>query len=1106
MKKLFLILSLFFSSLITFATHTKGGWIYYEYLGPGTSDPSKIKYKIVLKIYMICNATYPGQLDDQVNFTYFDGGNYSFIENRIVQLKEAPNVSNCTLQQCNPCVLNIPSICYKIATYEDVVELSPTATGYTIAYQRCCRISGIVNIANSNSLGDTWTVSIPGNATLASAPYNSSPQFDANDTAIVCADNAFTFNFSATDKEKDSLVYSFAPAFSGGTSGNPSPGTAIYPFNNVPYSFPFSATQPLGPLVSIDPVTGIVSGTAPTSGVYVLTAIAKEYRNGVYVGEGRKSLHIQVADCFPIKATLNPQYITCDGFSLAFNNNTPNSNIQNYYWEFDDPSSGINNSSTSSTPLHVFSDTGVYKIKMVVNRGLPCSDSTVSVVKVYPGFSPGFIFSGQCINVPIKFNDTSRTIYGNVDKWFWNFGDGTTLADTTHLQNPSYAFATPGTYTVNLTVSNSKGCTKTVSSPVTIIANPTLSVSFKDSLYCGKDTIQLKASSTSAGTFSWTPNAKLLNANSATPLAFPNAITKYTVTVDAGGCVSSDSVWLRPAFDLAATITASAQNICEDDTVSLKGTANHSPASFTWLPTTFISSLSGSSVNVYPKNNATYLLQAKWGDHCFASTSTTINVKKLAIPNAGIDTAFCKNNSVTLNAGGGDNYQWRPAAGLSNVNIPNPIANPNVTTNYIVSVGVTGCAKRREDTVMVLKRDLPVIKITNDTLVCSIDTLQLNASATNTNIYSWSPSYNISNNMVASPKVSPKANTTYFLQVTDIYKCINTDSVQVTVKQFVSVNAGNDTTICKGDAITINTTSDALHYLWTPSNTLNNDSIKKPIATPLVNTTYKVIGNIGTCQSTDEVLVKVVPYPVANAGKDQALCFDSSAQLTATGGKSYLWSPGDFLSDSTIANPIAHPDHDMNYVVSVKDNLGCPKAVKDTVFIKVYPRVVANAGMDTSIVIYQPLQLNGTGGSHYVWSPSLGLNNANIANPVAILKESQQYILTASNDANCKATDTINITVYKVKAGIYVPNAFTPNGDGLNDVLRAIPLGIKTFIGFNIYDRFGHIVFSTKDPSRGWDGTFKGKALDGDIFVWTVEAIDFENNKLNQKGSVMLVR
>jgi gliding motility-associated-like protein len=196
----------------------------------------------------------------------------------------------------------------------------------------------------------------------------------------------------------------------------------------------------------------------------------------------------------------------------------------------------------------------------------------------------------------------------------------------------------------------------------------------------------------------------------------------------------------------------------------------------------------------------------------------------------------------------------------------------------------------------------------------------------------------------------------------------------------------------------------------------------------------------------------------------------------------------------------------MNYVVSVKDNLGCPKAVKDTVFIKVYPKVVANAGMDTSIVIYQPLQLNGTGGSHYLWTPSTGLNDANIANPVAILKESQKYVLTASNDANCKATDTINITVYKVKAGIYVPNAFTPNGDGLNDVLRAIPLGIKTFIGFNIYDRFGHIVFSTKDPSRGWDGTFKGKALDGDIFVWTVEAIDFENNKLNQKGSVMLVR
>lgn len=1106
MKKLLLIISLSLCSFISFATHTKGGWIYYEYLGQGVNDPTKLRYKVVLKIYMICNATYPGQLDDNVNFTYFDGGSHAFIQNRTVPLKEAPNVSNCTQQQCNPCVQNIPSICYKIATYEDIVELAPTAGGYTIAYQRCCRISGIVNLVNSNTLGDTWTVSIPGNSKLANAPQNSSPQFSANDTAIVCADNAFTFNFSATDKDSDKLVYSFTSAFSGGTTGNPSPTTAIYPFDNVPYSAPFSASQPLGASVNIDPATGIVSGIAPTSGVYVLTVIAKEYRGGIYIGEGRKSLHIQVADCFPIKATLNPQYITCDGFTLNFSNNTPNSNIQNYYWDFGDTTSGANNSSTSPTPLHVFSDTGIYKIKMVVNRGLPCTDSTISEVKVYPGFFPGFISSGQCVNVPIQFTDTSKTNYGGINNWSWNFGDGTTLADTSHLQNPSYAFTNPGTYTVNLTVSNSKGCTKIVSSPVTIISNPTLTLGFKDTLYCGNDTIQLKASTTSAGTFTWTPNTKLLNGNTATPLAFPNTTTKFTVTVDAGGCKTTDTVLLRPSFDLAANITASSQNICEEDTVSLNGGANHSPVVLTWLPTTFISALSGPSVYVYPKNNATYFLQAQWGKHCFANSSTTVNVKKLAVPNAGSDTAFCKNNSVTLNASGGDNYQWRPSAGLSNINIANPVANPATTTNYIVSVGVTGCSKRREDTVLVLKRELPVIKITNDTLVCSIDTLQLSSSATNTNTFNWTPVYNISNTLIANPKVSPQMNTTYHLQVTDIYKCVNTDSVRVTVKQFVSVNAGNDTTICKGDAIVLNTTSDALHYLWTPSNTLNNDTIKRPVATPLVNTTYKVIGNIGTCQSTDDVLVKVVPYPVAYAGKDQALCFDSTTQLNATGGNNYLWTPGDFLSDSTISNPIAHPDHDMNYIVSVRDNKGCPKAVKDTVFIKVYPKVVANAGKDTSIVIYQPLQLNGSGGNHYVWSPATGLSNPKISNPVAILKESQQYILTASNDADCKATDTINITVYKVKAGIYVPNAFTPNGDGLNDVLKAIPLGIKTFLGFTVYNRFGQIVFSTKDPVNGWDGTFKGKALDADIFVWTVEAIDFENNKLSQKGSVMLVR
>ena len=116
--------------------------------------------------------------------------------------------------------------------------------------------------------------------------------------------------------------------------------------------------------------------------------------------------------------------------------------------------------------------------------------------------------------------------------------------------------------------------------------------------------------------------------------------------------------------------------------------------------------------------------------------------------------------------------------------------------------------------------------------------------------------------------------------------------------------------------------------------------------------------------------------------------------------------------------------------------------------------------MILTIVVNQPLQLWGTGAELFAWNPPTGLNNPDIANPVAILTENQQYVLTVQSPAGCSATDTINIIVYKVKPGLYVPNAFTPNGDGNNDVFRPIPIGMKAINYFKVYNRRGQLIFS----------------------------------------------
>ena len=102
--------------------------------------------------------------------------------------------------------------------------------------------------------------------------------------------------------------------------------------------------------------------------------------------------------------------------------------------------------------------------------------------------------------------------------------------------------------------------------------------------------------------------------------------------------------------------------------------------------------------------------------------------------------------------------------------------------------------------------------------------------------------------------------------------------------------------------------------------------------------------------------------------------------------------------------------------------------------------------------------------------------------------------------------DTIDVIVYKVTPGLYVPNAFTPNGDGNNDVFRPIPIGMKSINYFKVYNRRGQLVFSTSTQNKGWDGTFKGAPQDSQVYVWIVEGIDYQDKVIFQKGTVTLIR
>lgn len=869
MKRILVLISAsILISLSCYANHITGGEMYYTLVSQNGND---FTYHVVLKLYRDCNSS-GAQLDLNASIAIYNKSNGSPVWSSGVPRSQVVTLN---LGSPSPCITNPPIVCYQVGYYEFDVTLPGIAAGYTIAYQRCCRIAGINNLSGSSSVGATYTAEIPGTSRLSTAPANNSARFVGPDTVIVCAANAFTYSFAALDDDPtDNLTYSFCDAYTGGTTSVPAPNPpAAPPYGQVPYQPPFNGSAPLGTSITINPNTGLLTGIAPAAGIYVVTVCVTEIRGGIPIAVQRKDLQIKVGDCQIAQANLDPSYITCDGFNWTFANGGDQSQINSYHWFFGDPGSGANDSSALASPTHLFSDTGIFTVTLITNRFGACSDTGTTIMKVYPGFFPGFTTTGTCYLLPVQFTDTTRTNYGFVNTWSWNFGDNSTLADTSHLQNPTWGYSTPGQKTINFIVSNSKGCIDTIQRVIDLVDKPPLSLAFNDTLICRSDIIQLQA--TGVGNFSWTPLVSISNPTTATPTVNPTSTTRYFVELENGGCRNRDSVLIRVI------------------------------------------------------------------------------------------------NNVTL---------------------------------------------------------------------------------------------------AAMP----------------------------------------DTTICQGDPAQLRASTDGLLFSWTPAATLNNPNIVNPIATPLTTTTYQIVARVGSCSASDNVTVAVVPYPVANAGNDTTICYNTIAQLNGShDGSSFNWTPVTYLNNPAILNPTATPPRTTAFILSAFDTRGCPKPGRDTVIVTLLARIRPFAGNDTSVIVGQPLQFNAIGGVNYEWSPSIGLSSTTIPDPIGIYDgstDSVRYTVKVYNSAGCFDSTHVTVKIYKTNPTIFVPTAFTPNNDGKNDLIRPIAVGIQKINYFRVFNRWGQMVFSTTTNGRGWDGRLNGTPQGTNVYVWMVSAVDYLGKPFFQKGTVTLIR
>jgi gliding motility-associated-like protein len=403
----------------------------------------------------------------------------------------------------------------------------------------------------------------------------------------------------------------------------------------------------------------------------------------------------------------------------------------------------------------------------------------------------------------------------------------------------------------------------------------------------------------------------------------------------------------------------------------------------------------------------------------------------------------------------------------------------------------------------------PTISATSNSATCINNDGSINISSTGGTLplrYSIDGTTFLSSNVFSG---LPRDN--YVATVKDANGCLATQVVVVSISNNLSFNAGVNPTICEGAATIFNCTSNGSVFNWSPSAGLSNPSILNPSASPGITTTYYVTVSLGVCIKVGSVTVFVNPAPVADAGNGSTICFGQSAQLSGAGGLNYNWTPAAYLSDAAIANPaVVQPSSTISYALIVTDGNGCKSIQPSTVTITVTPPSKVFAGNDTSIVMNQPFTLqakdvNNSGFTQYGWTPSFGLNNSAAQNPVAVLDRNMTYTVIATTPQGCSGTDEINIKVYQ-GPDIYVPNAFSPNRDGRNDVLKAIPVGIKEFKYFNVYNRWGQLIFSTKDASRGWSGEISHVPQAAGTFVWMAEGLDGKGNVVRRRGTVVLIR
>ncbi len=465
-------------------------------------------------------------------------------------------------------------------------------------------------------------------------------------------------------------------------------------------------------------------------------------------------------------------------------------------------------------------------------------------------------------------------------------------------------------------------------------------------------------------------------------------------------------------------------------------------------------------------------------------------------------------------------YQWNFGDSSPLSNSPNPIHNYDAAGEYTITLIVThnntcNGADTLQQTILIVE---PVTENLQNLQVCSGTDTTLGPTDANPLFeYSWSPALYLSNSTVPNPTFTAGASTSYVLTVSH-NNCNDTYYQNVEVIDF-SLTAPNDTTLCDDVPLVLTATYNPANaeIIWSDasdfSNVLNDNVNDADISvTPLMPTTYYVQITTGNCMLQEQVEVNLVSFQTVVEG-DFTACENDTVTLSIlepNADFTYNWAPDNLvLTGQNTPEVTVFVASDTEFFVYSITPSGC--AASDSLMVTVSPlnnELLFATANPATIVQGQSSQLNVLPNIYdYTWTPTSSLNASNIYNPISSPLETITYTVVAS-DGECVASTSVTVRVVDFVCGppsIYVPNTFTPNADGTNEKMYVRANNIDELY-FVIYDRWGEKMFETRSLTNGWDGTFQGRELDPDVYVYYLTATCEGGQKYFEEGNITLIR